>query len=370
MSIDMTDRAGPRTEVEAPATTDGKSLPREGTPASARGCGRSALQLRRAGAGGHAPAGHRPAHGHDPAGGAPGRRRLGRARRGAQVRPADRRGRRPHRRDAPRLHRGDQAHEGDGREVPDPGARPPDGGAEPEACREEIDLCLDAGADIICLAFAISDYNFKLVESMGGLQIAREACAGPRLRGDPVRQVPGRVHEPQPHGLLQARPRVAAGDRPPAEGGGRGRAPDRRHLRACIPAVYKHHAWEVKQILGPRTSARDPQPQRLRARHRRSARGARGRRRDPEGCITVSASERRPEPRRPRLGAADHVRLRPRPTARQAPGPVRVGGRRLEPADPAALGRDRSDGLLARRGGSLRASRGRRVVVPTRGLPG
>ena len=50
----------------------------------------------------------------------------------------------------------------------------PTAALNPEACREEIDLCLDAGADIICPAFAISDYNYKLVESMGGLTITRE----------------------------------------------------------------------------------------------------------------------------------------------------------------------------------------------------
>ena len=50
----------------------------------------------------------------------------------------------------------------------------PTAALNPEACREEIDLCMEAGADILCPAFAISDYNYKLVESMGGLTITRE----------------------------------------------------------------------------------------------------------------------------------------------------------------------------------------------------
>lgn len=44
----------------------------------------------------------------------------------------------------------------------------------PETCRHEVDQCVDCGADIICMAFAVSDYNFGLYESMGGIKVTRE----------------------------------------------------------------------------------------------------------------------------------------------------------------------------------------------------
>ncbi|MEE9257640.1 MAG: hypothetical protein V3V56_10800 [bacterium] len=50
----------------------------------------------------------------------------------------------------------------------------PTAALNPDTCRHEVDLCLESGADIICMAFAISDYNFGLHESMGGLKISRE----------------------------------------------------------------------------------------------------------------------------------------------------------------------------------------------------
>ena len=50
----------------------------------------------------------------------------------------------------------------------------PTAALNPEACRHEIDLVVDSGADVVCLALAISDYNFGLYESMAGLKISRE----------------------------------------------------------------------------------------------------------------------------------------------------------------------------------------------------
>ncbi len=127
----------------------------------------------------------------------------------------------------------------------------PTAALNPEACREEIDLCLDAGADIICPAFAISDYNYKLVESMGGLTITRAqaldlACEAiqygksqgaymnpnlmdfSRLDLDWLKTIVSRLKEA---GIDALRIDDICG--------------------ACIPAVYKHHAKQVKDILGP-----------------------------------------------------------------------------------------------------------------------
>jgi 2-isopropylmalate synthase len=128
----------------------------------------------------------------------------------------------------------------------------PTAALNPELCEKEIDLCNEVGSDIICLAFAISDYNYKLVESMGGLRISREealdrACEAvqygrergggrisvnlmdfSRLDLDWLRTIVRRLKEAGVQ-ILRIDDICAP----------------------CIPAVYKHHAWEVKQILGP-----------------------------------------------------------------------------------------------------------------------
>lgn len=121
----------------------------------------------------------------------------------------------------------------------------------PQVCEKEIDLCNDVGSDIICLAFAISDYNHALVESMGGLKLSREealdkACEAVQYgkeRGDALISVNlmdfSRLDLDRLRTIV-TRLRDAGVD----------------ILRiddicaCCIPAVYKHHAWEVKQILG------------------------------------------------------------------------------------------------------------------------
>ena len=52
---------------------------------------------------------------------------------------------------------------------------------------------------------------------------------------------------------------------------------------ACIPAVYKHHAWEVKQILGPDIPLAIHSHNDFELGHGRTARRARGRCRGPRG---------------------------------------------------------------------------------------
>lgn len=123
---------------------------------------------------------------------------------------------------------------------------------DPEMCQKEIDHCLDVGSDIICLAFAISDENIALYESMGGAtKLSREealdkACEAveygkekggalisvnlmdfSRLDLDRLRNVVTRLRDAGVD-ILRIDDICAC----------------------CIPAVYKHHAWEVKQLLG------------------------------------------------------------------------------------------------------------------------
>ncbi len=126
----------------------------------------------------------------------------------------------------------------------------PTAALNPERCREEIDLCLDVGADIICLALAVSDYNFRLVESMGGLKVSREeatdlACEAvaygkskgaiinvntmdfARLDLDRLLNIIGR--------LVDAGADIVRID---------------DICAPCIPAVYEHHAKAVKSAIG------------------------------------------------------------------------------------------------------------------------
>ena len=127
----------------------------------------------------------------------------------------------------------------------------PTAALNPELCEKEIDLCNEVGSDIICLAFAISDYNYKLVESMGGLKITRQealdrACEAvqygkarqgglisvnlmdfSRLDIDWLRTIVASLRDAGVD-ILRIDDICAP----------------------CIPAVYKYHAWEVKQVLG------------------------------------------------------------------------------------------------------------------------
>lgn len=121
----------------------------------------------------------------------------------------------------------------------------------PEECQKEIDLCLDVGSDIICLAFAISDANIALYESMGRVDLSREealdkACESvqygkekegalisvnlmdfSRLDLDWLRTIVTRLRDAGVD-ILRMDDICAC----------------------CIPAVYRHHAWEIKQVLG------------------------------------------------------------------------------------------------------------------------
>ena len=127
----------------------------------------------------------------------------------------------------------------------------PTAALNPEACREEIDLCLDAGADIICPAFAISDYNYKLVESMGGLTITREEALDRACEAIQYGKEQGAYMNPNlmDFSRLDLEWLKTIVSRLKEAGIDALRIDD--ICGACIPAVYKHHAWEVKQILGP-----------------------------------------------------------------------------------------------------------------------
>lgn len=126
----------------------------------------------------------------------------------------------------------------------------PTAALNPEACREEIDLCLDAGADIICPAFAISDYNFRLVESMGGLSISREEALDRACEAVQYGKERGATINPNlmDFSRLDLEWLKVIVTRLKEAGIDMLRIDD--ICGACIPAVYKHHAWEVKQILG------------------------------------------------------------------------------------------------------------------------
>ena len=211
----------------------------------------------------------------------------------------------------------------------------PTAALNPEACREEIDLCLDAGADIICPAFAISDYNYKLVESMGGLTITREealdrACEAiqygkeqgaymnpnlmdfSRLDLDRLKTIVSRLKEA---GIDALRIDDICG--------------------ACIPAVYKHHAWVVKQILGPKIPLAIHSHNDFELGTAGQLAALEGGAEVLEGCIN-GLGERAGVPNLGGAGsgAGDDVRLRHRHEARTAAGLVRVGRRRVEPAHP------------------------------------
>ena len=50
----------------------------------------------------------------------------------------------------------------------------PTASLNPETCRQEIDESLHVGADIICLSAMVSDYNFSLIQELGGVDFTRE----------------------------------------------------------------------------------------------------------------------------------------------------------------------------------------------------
>jgi isopropylmalate/homocitrate/citramalate synthase len=126
----------------------------------------------------------------------------------------------------------------------------PTAALNPELCKQEIDLCLDVGSDIICLAFAVSDYNFRLVESMGGLKISREeavdkaceAVAYGKSKGATINVNTMDFTRLDLDWLLEIIGRLVAA------GADIVRIDD--ICAPCIPAVYEHHAKAVKAKIG------------------------------------------------------------------------------------------------------------------------
>ena len=126
----------------------------------------------------------------------------------------------------------------------------PTAALNPELCKQEIDLCLDVGSDIICLAFAVSDYNFRLVESMGGLKISREeaidkaceAVAYGKSKGATISVLTMDFTRLDLDWLLEIIDRLVKA------GADIVRSDD--ICAHCIPAVYDHHAKAVKARIG------------------------------------------------------------------------------------------------------------------------
>ena len=65
----------------------------------------------------------------------------------------------------------------------------PTAALNPEACREEIDMCLDAGADILCPAFAISRLQLQArrVDGWPARSPARRPSTAPARRSSTAR---------------------------------------------------------------------------------------------------------------------------------------------------------------------------------------
>jgi len=119
----------------------------------------------------------------------------------------------------------------------------------PETCRHEVDNCIECRADIICMAFAVSDYNFGLYESMGKMKISREealakACEAVRYAKG---QGAGVCCLLMDFSRLELK-RLLNICRSLADAG----ADIIRLDDICapiIPAVYKHHVREVKKVI-------------------------------------------------------------------------------------------------------------------------
>ena len=126
----------------------------------------------------------------------------------------------------------------------------PTSSLNPKLCNHEIDQCIGVGADIICLSVVGSDYNFGLVESMGGMKISREEaldkiCEAVRYgktRGATINAIVTDFSRMKLEWLKTIVGRLAQA------------GVDILRLddicAPCIPAVYQHHAWEVKQVIG------------------------------------------------------------------------------------------------------------------------
>jgi isopropylmalate/homocitrate/citramalate synthase len=125
----------------------------------------------------------------------------------------------------------------------------PTAALNPEACRHEVDLFVDSGADIVCLAFAVSDYNFGLYESMGGLKISREEAL--EKAAEAVRYAKTRKAKVSCNMMDFSRvelERLLKIVKTLAEAGSDIIRID-DICAPCIPAVCKHHIKAVKQVI-------------------------------------------------------------------------------------------------------------------------
>ena len=125
----------------------------------------------------------------------------------------------------------------------------PTAALNPEACRHEVDLVVDSGADVVCLALAISDYNFGLYESMAGLKISREEAL--EKAAEAVQYAKGRKVKVSCIMMDFSRvdlARLKTIVKTLAEAGSDIIRID-DICAPCIPAVYKHHIKAVKQVI-------------------------------------------------------------------------------------------------------------------------
>jgi methanogen homocitrate synthase len=126
----------------------------------------------------------------------------------------------------------------------------PTAALNPKVCAEEIDILADAGTDIICPAFAISDYNYQLVESMGGLKMSREEALDHACEAVQFGKAKGAFINPNLMDItrLDLKWLLTIVARLKEAGIDMLRVDD--ICAPCTPTVIKHHVWEVKQVLG------------------------------------------------------------------------------------------------------------------------
>lgn len=126
----------------------------------------------------------------------------------------------------------------------------PTAALNPKLCRQEIDHCLDVGTDIICLAFAVSDYNYRLVESMGGLKVSREeavdlACEAVQYGKSKGATISANLMD---FSRLDLDWLKTIAGRIAGAGADIIRMDD--ICAPCMPAVYEHHAKQIKSVIG------------------------------------------------------------------------------------------------------------------------
>jgi isopropylmalate/homocitrate/citramalate synthase len=126
----------------------------------------------------------------------------------------------------------------------------PTAALNPAQCREEIDILVDAGTDIICPAFAISDYNYQLVESMGGLKISRAEALDRACEAVQFGKEKGAFINPNLMDItrLDLDWLLTIVRRLKEAGIDMLRVDD--ICAPCLPAVIKHHVVEIMKILG------------------------------------------------------------------------------------------------------------------------